>query len=154
MTEDSLQFGYTTVEAAALTGMTRGRIQYLAEKRLVTPVARPGGRRRYYSFQNLVELRAISHLIEGDDHASIAKVRKVVDALRQITDRPLLTCTLLVKDGEVLWADLSQDGETALIDILRGFQTVLVAVNLATVEAEVRRAAGIAGVAVPQPIAA
>ncbi len=129
--------GYTAVQAEKIVGLSRRRLQYLAAKGLVVPsIQRPGGRRRYYSFFELVELRAIRKLTDGDDRTSLQKIRAVVAALREIQDRPLLTCTLIVSDGRVYWVDHETD---AVIDVQRGFQSVLVAVNLGGLESEIRR---------------
>lgn len=140
--------GYTAVQAAKITGLTRRRLDYLAAKGLVAPsIQRPGGRRRYYSYFELVELRTIRQLTDGDDRTSMRKIRAVVDALAEIRDRPLLTCTLVVRDGDVLWSD---EENRMLVDVLRGFQAVLVAVNLWSVEAEVRRLLSMERLPVPE----
>jgi DNA-binding transcriptional MerR regulator len=148
--------GYTAVQAARIAGLTTRRLAYLAEQDLVAPsLIRPGGRRRYYSFADLIELRTINRLTAGENRISTRRVRKVVEALREIHDRPLVTCTLAVCDGQVLWAD---EQTRTLIDVLQGFQTVLV-VNLGYVETDVRRALAHEGLALPhqrtaEPLAA
>lgn len=139
--------GYTATEASRLAGLTRRRLAYLSERDLVVPaLRRPGGRRLHYSFTQLLELRTIRQLTDGDDRTSVRKIRAVVAALREVADRPLLTCTLVVRDGEVLWAD--EDTRT-LVDVMRGFQTVLVAVNLAHLETSLRRELAIDGLPLP-----
>jgi hypothetical protein len=128
--------GYTAVQAARIAGLTKRRVTYLAEQGLVVPsLTRPGGRRRHYSFSELVELRTVARLTDREARISTYRVRQVVEALREIRDRPLLTCTLAVCDGNVLWAD---EQNRTLVDVMRGFQTVLV-VNLAYVETDVKR---------------
>jgi DNA-binding transcriptional MerR regulator len=135
--ENPSALGYTAVQAARITGLSKRRVIYLAEQRLVVPsLMRPGGRRRHYSFGELIELRAIAKLTATDERVSVARVRAVVEALREIADRPLITCTLAVADGKVLWAD---EQTRTLVDVVRGFQTVLL-VNLAYIETDIRRA--------------
>jgi len=129
--------GYTMVQAARITGLSKRRVIYLQERRLVVPsLTRPGGKRRHYSFSDLIELTTIASLTAADSRISVRRVAAVVEALREIRDRPLITCTLAVCDGKVLWAD---EQTRTLIDVTRGFQTVLV-VNLAMIETDVRRA--------------
>jgi DNA-binding transcriptional MerR regulator len=129
--------GYTSVQSARITGLTPRRLAYLAQHDLVVPsIKRPAGKRLHYSFSDLLELRTIARLTAGENRASIRRVRQVVEALRGLHNRPLLTCTLVVCDGEVLWAD---EETRSLFDVVRGFQTMFV-VNLAYVETDVRQA--------------
>lgn len=140
--------GYTISEAARITGHTRNQIEYLDRTGLISPtIRRPGGKRRYFSFFELVELRTLARLRgDGDERISLQKVRRVVEVLEQLRDRPLRTCTLIGDGGSVFWVD-----EGSLVDVLNRCQTVMtVIVNLHGVEHEVRREMDLAGLAAPE----
>jgi DNA-binding transcriptional MerR regulator len=130
------ELGYSTARAAQITKLTQRRVVYLREQRLVLPSLTRGGRRRYYSFTDLIELKTIASLTAADSRISISRVRAVVEVLRRFRDRPLVNCRLAVCDGQVLWAD---EQSQLLIDVTRGFQTTLV-VNLDLVATSVRQA--------------
>jgi DNA-binding transcriptional MerR regulator len=137
---------YTAVQAARITGLTTRRLAYLAEKGLVVPaLTRRGGKRLHYSFLDLIELRTIASMTAGENRISTQRVRQVVEALRELHDRPLLTCTLAVCGGQVHWAD---ERTRTLYDVTRGFQTALV-VDLGNVEHDVRRALALEGLNPP-----
>jgi DNA-binding transcriptional MerR regulator len=138
---------YTAVQAAKITGLTTRRLIYLAEQRLVVPsLTRPGGRRRHYSFLDLIELRTIASMTAGENRISTLRVRQVVEALSELRDRPLVSCRLAVCGGKVYWAD---EKTRTLYDVMRGFQTVLV-VDLGYVETDVRRALAAEGLEAPE----
>ncbi len=53
----------------------------------------------------------------------------------------------MVRDGNVLWVDSSAD---ALVDVLRGFQSVLLFVNVHAVEAELEHLIRLDGLPLPE----
>lgn len=137
MPESTPERGYTIAQASTITGLSRRRLEYLAQTGLVCPsLRRPGGKRRYYSFFELVELRTIARLRgAGEERISLQQVRRVVRELEKVRDRPLRSCTLLSDGGKIFW--LEEDSK-ALIDVLGQWQVVL-AVSLHGLEWEVRR---------------
>ena len=138
--------GYTISEAARITGHTRSQLEYLDRTGLICPsVRRPGGKRRYFSFFELVELRTLARLRgDGDERISLQKVRRVVAALETVRDRPLRTCTLISDGGSVFWVD----EQANVLDVLNRFQAVF-AVSLHGLEHEVRRELDAAGLPAP-----
>jgi DNA-binding transcriptional MerR regulator len=104
---DPLADLYSTVEVARLFGLTASRLRYWDTSGFLQPSGRHG-RRRYYTFQDLIGVRAAKSLL--DSGMPLQKVRRSVDALRaslpKVT-RPLSELrvsmdghSLLVRDEE------------------------------------------------------
>jgi DNA-binding transcriptional MerR regulator len=128
--------GYTIEEAARIVGFTRRQIEYLDATDVVTrTLVRPGGKRRYFRFYDLVELRTL-HRLRADGQNSLQKVRRVVRELEKVRDRPLRTCTLISADGGgIFYVD---EDSMSVVDVLRRHQ-IVIAVSLLGIEHEVRR---------------
>ncbi len=77
--DDPLADLYTRSEVARLFEIPEGRLRYWAETHFLQPSAKRG-RRRYYTFQDLISIRVAKGLLEGG--IPLKEVRKSVDAIR------------------------------------------------------------------------
>ena len=130
--------GFTAQQACRLTGCTPHQLRYWDRVKLVTPSAqttcgRPG-RRRLYTFRDLVALRVVKSLL--DNGMSVQRVRRAWDYLRRTADlEKHLAEVRLVTDGHSIFRVASNDDE--LIDALRDGQLAFfVAINAITHEVE------------------
>jgi len=112
--------GFTAAQACRLTGCTPHQLRYwdkvgLVEPSIQTTDGRPG-RRRIYSFRDLVGLRVVKSLL--DNGLSIQRVRRAWDYLRRTGDMDEhLANVRLVTDGHSIFAVAHDDAE--LLDALR-----------------------------------
>ncbi|RLE15290.1 MAG: hypothetical protein DRJ28_04395 [Actinobacteria bacterium] len=112
--------GFTAAQACRLTSCTPHQLRYWDKVGLIRPSiqttdGRPG-RRRIYSFRDLVGLRVIKSLL--DNGLSIQRVRRAWDYLRRTGDMDdHLAGVKLVTDGQSIFA-VAHD-ETELLDALR-----------------------------------
>jgi DNA-binding transcriptional MerR regulator len=105
--KDPLADLYGRREVAKLFGLTEGRLAYWDRTGFLRPSGR-SGRRRYYTFQDLIGIRAAKGLLDGG--VPLRRVRRSVEALRVALPkvvRPLSELrvladgsTVLVRDGE------------------------------------------------------
>jgi DNA-binding transcriptional MerR regulator len=77
--EDPLADLYSVHEVARVFGLKVGRLRYWDRSGFLSPSGR-SGRRRFYTFQDLIGLRVAKGLLESG--MSLQQVRKSVDALR------------------------------------------------------------------------
>jgi DNA-binding transcriptional MerR regulator len=135
--------GYTAQQATRLTACTPHQLRYWDKVALVQPSlqqtgGRPG-RRRLYSFRDLVALRVVKSLL--DNGMSIQRVRRAWDYLRRTADMDAhLGEVRLVTDGQTIFAVATDEDE--LLDALRqGQLAFFVAINeiAQTVEDDVTR---------------
>ena len=112
--------GFTAAQACRLTSCTPHQLRYwdkvgLVEPSIQTTDGRPG-RRRIYSFRDLVGLRVVKSLL--DNGLSIQRVRRAWDYLRRIGDMDgHLADVKLVTDGQSVFAVAHDEDE--LLDALR-----------------------------------
>lgn len=112
--------GFTAAQACRLTLCTPHQLRYwdkvgLLKPSIQTTDGRPG-RRRIYSFRDLVGLRVVKSLL--DNGLSIQRVRRAWDYLRRTGDMDdHLADVKLVTDGQSIFA-VAHD-ETELLDALR-----------------------------------
>ena len=112
--------GFTAAQACQLTSCTPHQLRYWDKVGLVKPSiqttdGRPG-RRRIYSFRDLVGLRVVKSLL--DNGLSIQRVRRAWDYLRRSGDMDdHLANVRLVTDGQTIFAVAHDDAE--LLDALR-----------------------------------
>lgn len=109
-TSDPLRDLYTMRDAAKLFGMSIGRLRYWEQSGFIARSAEHGSR-RYYSFEDLIGLRAARELLA--DGIALQSVRRNIDALRAslpLVARPLSSLrivadgqTLLVRDDEATY---------------------------------------------------
>ena len=112
--------GYTAQQATRLTGCTPHQLRYWDKVALVQPsIQQTGGRpgrRRLYSFRDLVALRVVRSLL--DNGMSIQRVRRAWDYLRRTADMDAhLADVRLVTDGQTIFAVATDEDE--LLDALR-----------------------------------
>ncbi|MEE9299054.1 MAG: helix-turn-helix domain-containing protein [Acidimicrobiia bacterium] len=111
---------FTAQQACRLTGCTSHQLRYWDRVMLVQPsVQSTGGRpgkRRLYSFRDLVALRVVRSLL--DNGMSVQRVRRAWDYLRRTADMDAhLSEVRLVTDGQSIFHVTSDDEE--LVDALR-----------------------------------
>ena len=123
--------GFTAQQATRLTGCTPHQLRYWDKVALVQPSlqqtgGRPG-RRRLYSFRDLVALRVVRSLL--DNGMSIQRVRRAWDYLRRTADMDgHLAEVKLITDGHSIFAVATDEDE--LLDALRqGQLAFFVAIN-------------------------
>lgn len=135
--------GFTAQQATRLTGCSPHQLRYWDKVDLVTPSlqetgGRPG-RRRLYSFRDLVALRVVKSLL--DNGMSVQRVRRAWDYLRRTADMDdHLAEVRLVTDGHSIFA-VARDEEELLDALRQGQLAFFVAINeiARTVEEDVSR---------------
>ncbi len=135
--------GFTAQQATRLTGCTPHQLRYWDKVALVEPSlqqtgGRPG-RRRLYSFRDLIALRVVKSLL--DNGMSIQRVRRAWDYLRRTGDMEThLSEVRLVTDGESIFA-VALDEDEVLDALRQGQLAFFVAINdiTKTVEEDVSR---------------
>ncbi|MCP3995127.1 MAG: MerR family transcriptional regulator [bacterium] len=129
---------FTAQQASVLTGCTAHQLRYWDKVDLVVPSiqgsgGRPG-RRRLYSFRDLVALRVVKSLL--DNGMSVQRVRRAWDYLRRtgaMDDH--LASVKLVTDGQTIFHVAQNEDE--LLDALRDGQLAFfVAINEITKSVE------------------
>ena len=135
--------GFTAQQASSLTRCTQHQLRYWDKVGLVRPSlqstgGRPG-KRRLYSFRDLVALRVVKSLL--DNGMSVQRVRRAWDYLRRTAELDdHLAEVKLVTDGQSIFRIAKDDDE--LLDALRqGQLAFFVAINeiAQTVEDDVTR---------------
>ncbi|HEX5631187.1 MAG TPA: MerR family transcriptional regulator [Acidimicrobiia bacterium] len=112
--------GFTAQQACRLTGCTPHQLRYWDRVKLIQPSlqntgGRPG-RRRLFSFRDLVALRVVRSLL--DNGMSVQRVRRAWDYLRRTGDMDThLAEVKLVTDGLTIFRVASNERE--LLDALR-----------------------------------
>jgi DNA-binding transcriptional MerR regulator len=135
--------GFTAQQATRLTGCTPHQLRYWDKVALVEPsLQRTGGRpgrRRLYSFRDLIALRVVKSLL--DNGMSIQRVRRAWDYLRRTADMDThLSEIRLVTDGESIFA-VALDEDEVLDALRQGQLAFFIAINDITqsVEEDVTR---------------
>ena len=112
--------GFTAQQACRLTGCTPHQLRYWDRVNLVDPSIQStggrAGRRRLYSFRDLVALRVVKSLL--DNGMSVQRVRRAWSYLRRTADMDThLAEVKLVTDGQSIFRIASDEEE--LVDALR-----------------------------------
>lgn len=113
--------------ASYLTGATEAQLTSWARKGLLVPEIEDG-RRRLYSFRDLLALRTMAKL---RSKLSLQKIRRAFDTLTELelTDHPS-KYTLVVHDDSVRLVENSNDAGHVVTDLVRDrTQTVLVSLD-------------------------
>lgn len=135
--------GFTAQQATRLTACTPHQLRYWDKVGLVQPSlqqtgGRPG-RRRLYSFRDLVALRVVKSLL--DNGMSVQRVRRAWDYLRRTADIDAHLAEIsLVTDGRSIFVVVHDEEE--LLDALRqGQLAFFIAIDeiARTVEEDVTR---------------
>jgi tetratricopeptide (TPR) repeat protein len=103
--EDPLADLYSATDVARLFGVTSSRLRYWDRTEFLSPSGRRG-RRRYYTFQDLIGLRAAKSLLDAG--LPLQRVRKSVDSLRALlpkVTRPLSELRVVADGQSVLVRD-------------------------------------------------
>ncbi len=131
-----MEEGFTAQQASRLTACTAHQLRYWDRVGLIRPSiqstgGRPG-RRRLYSFRDLVALRVVRSLL--DNGMSVQRVRRAWDYLRRTAHMDdHLAEVKLVTDGQSIFRIASDEAE--LLDALReGQLAFFVAINEITQE--------------------
>lgn len=127
---------YGQREVLRYTGLSPRQLDTWVTDRVLVPSicdAKGSGKRRLFSFRDIVALRTLKRLI--DTGVSLQKVRCAVQTLRRLGEEDL-SSTVLVSDGETVYQCRSAD---EVLDLVRGGQTVFM-VSLGHVLADLRRA--------------
>ncbi len=123
--------GFTAQQASRLTGCTAHQLRYWDRVGLVEPsIQGTGGRpgkRRLYSFRDLVALRVVKSLL--DNGMSVQRVRRAWDYLRRTADMDKhLAEVQLVTDGQTIFR-IAQDDEELLDALRQGQLAFFLAIN-------------------------
>lgn len=103
MKTESLVSGFTRQETANLCDVLPSRLSYLDRTGLIVPqkFGNPKKPSVFYSFQQILEIKAIAKLRE---ETSLQTVRKIIEFLEKHADNPSLVVNdILVINGEVFW---------------------------------------------------
>ncbi len=135
--------GFTAQQATKLTSCTPHQLRYWDKVGLVKPsIQETGGRpgkRRLYSFRDLVALRVVKSLL--DNGMSVQRVRRAWDYLRRTADMDThLAEVRLVTDGRSIFK-VARDEEELLDALRQGQLAFFVAIDeiARTVEDDVTR---------------
>ena len=129
---------FTAQQACRLTSCTPHQLRYWDRVKLLQPSIQAtggrAGRRRLYSFRDLVALRVVRSLL--DNGMSVQRVRRAWDYLRRTADMDVhLSEVGLVTDGQSIFRIAADEEE--LIDALReGQLAFFVAIDQITREVE------------------
>jgi DNA-binding transcriptional MerR regulator len=117
--------GFSTAQAARLTGLTPRQLDHWDRKGFLQPSLRKAkgyGSTRRYSFEDVVRLRVAARLRSAG--VGLARLRRCEQALRRLGGdaMDLGGVRLLVAGSRVLWARSDQE----VVDLLKEGQLVLV----------------------------
>jgi DNA-binding transcriptional MerR regulator len=125
--------GFSAPQACRLVGISYRQIDYWARTGLLRPSlaeAEGSGRRRRYSYRDLVQLKVIRRLLDAG--IGLVKIRRVVAFLDTQLGENLASASLVVNGTESLL--VHHEGE--LVDALRHGQGVFSVVALGALSAE------------------
>jgi len=126
------EIGYGGTRAAKVVGISYRQLDYWARTDLIRPSlsdACGSGSRRKYSYNDLLELKAIKKLLDAG--IKLEQVRKVFEYLRQHVGTDIASAHIVIDGGSVMLCD----GEE-LIDVLQNGQGVLNVLSLGGVRDE------------------
>jgi DNA-binding transcriptional MerR regulator len=130
---------FTSEKVCSLTGATPRQLQYWDEEGFLSPSLRRGGgkgRRRLYTFRDLVSLRVVAQLRQAG--ISLQLIRRVVDHLRDLDyEHPLTEIRFWAVDGELYFreAQTLRSGRRPAQSIISG--TVPLAAIVEELEADI-----------------
>jgi tetratricopeptide (TPR) repeat protein len=103
--KDPLGDLYTTKDAAKLFGLSEGRLRYWERSAFIERTVRVSGK-RYYSFQDLISIRAARELL--DEGIPLQSVRRSIEALQSSLPRvarPLSALRIVAEGATVVVRD-------------------------------------------------
>lgn len=126
------ELGYSGTRTAKVVGISYRQLDYWARTDLIRPSlsdASGSGSRRSYSYNDLLELKAIKKLL--DSGIKLEQVRKVFEYLREHVSTDIASAHIVIDGGSVMLCDGDQ-----LIDVLKNGQGVLNVLSLGGVRDE------------------
>jgi DNA-binding transcriptional MerR regulator len=126
------EIGYGGTRAAKVVGISYRQLDYWARTDLIRPSlsdAHGSGSRRRYSYNDLLELKAIKKLLDAG--IKLEQVRKVFDYLREHVGTDIAAAHIVIDGGSVMLCDGDE-----LIDVLQNGQGVLNVLSLGGVRDE------------------
>jgi len=124
--------GYSGKRTADIVGISYRQLDYWARTDLLRPSisqATGSGSRREYSYNDLLELKAVKKLLDAG--IKLEQVRKVFDYLREHVTADISAAHIVIDGSSV---NLYEDGE--LIDVLQRGQGVLNVLSMGGVRTE------------------
>ncbi len=126
------QLGYSGTQTAKVVGISYRQLDYWARTDLIRPSlsdAKGSGSRRRYSYNDLLELKAIKKLLDAG--IKLEQVRKVFAYLREHVNTDIASAHIVIDGGSVVLCDGDE-----LIDALNNGQGVLNVLSLGGVRDE------------------
>ena len=126
------ELGYSGTVAAKIVGISYRQLDYWARTDLIRPSlsdATGSGSRRSYSYNDLLELKAIKKLLDAG--IKLEQVRKVFEYLRCHVTTDISAAHIVIDGGSVMLCDGDQ-----LVDVLKNGQGVLNVLSLGGVREE------------------
>ena len=124
--------GFSGTRAAKVVGITYRQLDYWARTDLIRPSladAEGSGSRRRYSYNDLLELKAIKKLLDAG--IKLEQVRRVFENLREHVGTDIAAAHIVIDGGSVT---LCNQGE--LIDLINTGQSVLNVLSMGGVKSE------------------
>jgi len=126
------ELGYSGTRTAKVVGISYRQLDYWARTDLIRPSlsdATGSGSRRSYSYNDLLELKAIKKLLDAG--IKLEQVRKVFDYIREHVTTDIAAAHIVIDGGSVMLCDGDQ-----LVDVLKNGQGVLNVLSLGGVRDE------------------
>ena len=130
----NIEESFSGTKVTEIVGISYRQLDYWTRTELVVPSIDKGvgsGRRRRYSYKDLLELRAIKNLIDGG--IKVEKIRKIFEFLKDGLEEDVTKVNLVISGNKTV---LVKSGDE-LVDLLQKGQGVLNILPLATVKEEV-----------------
>ena len=118
----NIEESFSGTKVTEIVGISYRQLDYWTRTELVVPSINKGegsGRRRRYSYKDLLELRVIKNLIDGG--IKVEKIRKIFEFLKDGLEEDVTTVNLVISGNKTV---LVQSGEE-LVDLLQKGQGVL-----------------------------
>ena len=134
MDKTNVEQSFSGTKVTEIVGISYRQLDYWTRTELVVPSIDKGegsGRRRQYSYKDLLELRVIKNLIDGG--IKVEKIRKIFEFLKDGLDEDVTQVNLVISGNKTV---LVQSGDE-LVDLLKQGQGVLNILPLAIVKEEV-----------------
>ncbi len=126
------QLGYSGTQTAKVVGISYRQLDYWARTDLIRPSlsdASGSGSRRRYSYNDLLELKAIKKLLDAG--IKLEQVRKVFEYMREHVTTDIAAANIVIDGGSVMLCDGDQ-----LLDLVKRGQGVLNVLSLGSVRDE------------------
>lgn len=132
LTVTTSALGYSGTQTAKVTGISYRQLDYWARTGLIRPSlsdSTGSGSRSRYSYNDLLELKAIKKLLDAG--IKLEQVRKVFEYLREHLDIDIASANIVIDGASVMLADGDQ-----LVDVLKNGQGTLSILSLGGVRDE------------------